>query len=286
MDLVLVRYAEMGLKSRAVRKRFESILVDNMMTALAAAGVEGLVTTEHGRIFVEASDQEKAVRALSRVFGVASVSPTVSCASGMEEMKLAISAFSLPLFKGGEGFAVRARRTGEHPFTSMDLGRELGSAIFLANHEKGVRVDLTSPDVEVFVEVRGRRAYIFSTYVPGPGGLPLGSQGKVVALVEGERDALAAWLVMKRGCRIIALGEEGSPGVRLLRAWDPGMKVMARENMAEAVSKNRALALVFGYSLQEFEAIRSVDATVPAFFPLVGMGEDEISKRLEGIGAA
>jgi len=285
MDLILVRYAEMGLKSRAVRKRFESILIGNLMSALAAQGLEGLVTTEQGRIFVEAEDQALAARALARVFGVASISPVRCSSSDMAEMREVIADFSLPLLSRGKRFAVRARRTGDHPYTSVDLGRELGSAVFLANEDKGIRVDLTEPDVEIFVEVRDRKAYIFSSYVPGPGGLPLGSQGKVVALLEKERDAVAAWLIMKRGCRVIGLGDEGSPAVRTLRAWDPELKVFSPGEMTEAIWRHRALGAVFGLVLEEFDRIKAIEVPVPAFFPLVGMGEKEIEERWERIRA-
>ena len=253
MASILVRYAEMGLKSRSVRKRFESILVDNLMGALARAGVEGLVTTEYGRIFVEVDEPIKAGRALSRVFGVSSVSPVARCSSEMEEMKARIAEFSNPLLKGGQRFAVRARRTGHHAFTSMDLGRELGSAVYLANEQKGIKVDLTDPDVEIFVEVREKKAYLFSAYIPGPGGLPLGSQGKVVVNLEKERDALAAWLIMKRGCRAIAWGEEGSAAVQILREWDPGLKVASGQDLAEVIKKHKAFLKLYSTYCQNYK---------------------------------
>jgi thiamine biosynthesis protein ThiI len=285
MGSILVRYAELGLKSRSVRRRFESILVDNLMSSLANAGLEGLVTTEYGRIFVEVDDPERASRALARVFGVSSVSSVVRCTSDMGEMKALIAELSQPILQRGQRFAVRARRAGTHPFTSVDLGRELGSAVFLANEEKGVRVDLTDPEVEIYVEVRDRKAYFFSSYIPGPGGLPLGSQGRVIVLLEQERDALAGWLIMKRGCRAIALGDEGSPAAKVLKAWDPTLKIVKVEDLAGAVRKHRALAAVFGFGLEEFERIKQVDIPVPAFFPLVGMDGKEIEERLERIRA-
>jgi thiamine biosynthesis protein ThiI len=286
MGSILVRYAELGLKSRSVRRRFESILVDNLMVSMANQRLEGIVTTEYGRIFVEVDDVASASKALSRVFGVSSVSPVVRCSSDMEEMKRRIAEISIPLLEEGQSFAVRARRTGNHPFTSMDIGRELGSAVYLANERKGVRVDLTDPDVEIFAEVREKKAYLFSTYVPGPGGLPLGSQGKVIALLEQERDALAAWLIMKRGCRAVALGAEGSAAVRALKAWDQGLRVAEPTDLVEAVRRHRAQAVVLGLTLKDFERIKGISLPVPAFFPLVGMDDAEIESRLQGIKVA
>ena len=283
MDLILVRYAEMGLKSQAVRKRFERILVDNMMSNLADAGLEALITTEQGRVFVEPQDIGQAIKVLRRVMGVSSVSPVLKCRSDMETMKRVAAEYSKALYHQGQSFAVRARRAGEHSFTSNEVGKEVGSAIWVANEEKGPKVDLKKPDVEFFVEVRERNAYIFSEYIPGPGGLPMGSQGRVVALLERDRDALAAWLIMKRGCRIIAIADEDNEAVRILRRWDADLKVVPNGDLPEASKKNRALAVVFGYGMDDFEKIKSVDVPVPAFFPLVGMSEEEIEERLNAI---
>ena len=285
MGTILVRYAELGLKGRGARRRFESILVSNIMTALAVAGLEGLVATEHGRIFVQVAEEGRALTALARVFGVSSLSSVQVCGSGMEDMRQAVSSFSLPLLSEGQSFAVRARRTGDQPYTSVDMGRELGAAVLRANQTRSVRVDLTDPDVEIFVEARSNRAYIFSGQVPGPGGLPLGSQGRVLALLAEERDALAAWLIMKRGCRAIAVGEEGSPAVRTLRAWDPELKVLPPQEVGPALRRHRALAAVYGYTLAQFHRIKEVDPGMPAFFPLVGLQEKEIEERLAGLRA-
>jgi len=281
--LILVRYAELGLKSRAVRKRFEQILVSNMLSALALAEVEAVVTTEQGRVFVETERIETAIEALIRVFGVASVSPVEKTQSDMTSMQRTAAELSLPLLKAGQSFAVRARRVGHHQYSSMDVGREVGSAIYLANEEKKVRVDLTRPDLEFFVEVREGSAYLFSVYVPGPGGLPLGSQGRALALLEKERDALAAWLIMKRGCRVIGVACAGSPVPEILRRWDPEMKFIEPGDWEELVKRQKALAVVFGYGVEDFERMKKTKVPVPAFFPLSGMSAEEIEKGLRGI---
>jgi len=283
MDLILVRYAELGLKSQAVRKRFERILVDNMMSNLADAGLEALITTEQGRVFVEPQDIDQAIKVLKRVMGIASVSPVLKCKADMETMKRVAAEYSKSLYHKGQSFGVRARRAGEHSFTSNEVGKEVGSAIWIANLEKNPRVDLKHPDLEIFVEVRDKNAYIFSEYVPGPGGLPMGSQGRVLTLLEKEKDALAAWLIMKRGCRVIAISDDENEAVRILRRWDADLKVVSNGDLAEVSKKNRALAVVFGYGLEDFEKIKSIDIPVPAFFPLVGMSVEEIAERLRAI---
>lgn len=280
MDIILVRYAEVGLKSPGVRRYFESILIDNMMNALASHGIEALVSSEQGRIYVTTDRIDSAVPLLRRVFGVASVSPALMGDSGMEEMKALAAEYSRQVLGPGRSFAVKARREGNHPYRSMDVGRELGSAIFLANEDRGVRVDLTRPDITFYVEIRERNAYLFSEHLPGPGGLPMGSQGKVVAVVEDERDALAAWMMMKRGCRVIAWSPTGAGPCGLLRDWDPKLRVITGRDRARVLRDTKALALVYGLTLRDIDRIKALPPDPPSFFPLVGLSEEEISERL------
>lgn len=284
MNIILVRYAEVGLKSPSVRRYFESVLMDNMLSALGRERIEALVDMEQGRIYVRTDRVEEAADILTRVFGVASVSPAVECGSEMEEMQRTAAELSRGVLKEGQSFAVKARREGNHPYSSMDVGREVGSAIFLANEDRGARVDLTRPDVTFYVEVRGRRAFVFHQYIPGPGGLPMGSQGKVVAVVRNDRDALAAWMLMKRGCRVAVLGEGGA--VDLLDRWDPRLKRLQGDDLARSIKEFKAQGAVFGYRLEDIELIKEVRLDVPAFYPLVGMTEEELESRLDYIKEA
>ena len=285
MGLLLVRYAELGLKSHSVRRRFERTLVDNILSALVHRQLEAFVTSEQGRIFVETERTSEAVLAVSRVFGVASLSEALRCGADMEAMKRTAAEYSRPLLRSGQSFAVRARRAGTHQFTSTDVGREVGSAIWLANEDKKLKVDLSHPEVEIYVEVREKVAYIFTQYVPGPGGLPLGTQGRVLAVLDKDRDALATWLIMKRGCRAIGVGDRESGAAKLLREWDPDMKFVELEDIVSLARQHRALAVVYGYTLDQFEKIKTVSIPVPAFYPLVGMSEKEIEERLQAIRA-
>ncbi len=282
MSLILVRYSEMGLKSPPVRQRFENILLENMLDSLAERGVEALVSSDYGRIYVRVDDDDGAARAISRVFGVASLSPVVECRAVMEEIGEAAADMSRPLIGKGNSFAVRARREGVHRFTSMDLNREVGSYIWKANEDKGVSVDLQEPDVEIFVEVRSSRAFVFHRVVQGPGGLPLGSQGKVVAFVSRIRDTLAAWLMMKRGCRVAVVTEDPSL-VENLRSWDPNLRVETPSNLPFMMDRWGALGIVHGHLFSEMDLIRGTELTLPVFFPLVGMDDHEVERRLAAI---
>ena len=182
--------------------------------------------------------------------------------------------YSLPRMSAGQSFAVKARREGSQGYTSMDVGREAGSAIFIANEDKGVRVDLTDPDVVFYVEVRENRAFVFSDYIRCHAGLPVGSQGKVLARVDDDRGLVAAWLMMKRGCRLTV---HGDGDLDALRRYDPLMKV--------GDGNPHALGYVLGTSV---DGLGSVDVTsydVPVFFPTIGMTDGEVSEIADTIRA-
>ena len=156
----------------------------------------------------------------------------------------------------------------------MVVGREVGSVIFLANEDIGVKVSLTDPEVIFYVEVRDNQAYIFQDYIRCHAGLPVGSQGKVVAHVEDDRGLVSAWLMMKRGCRVLLRGEDYLP---LLRQYDPIMKAVDRD-----VGRN-----IFGYVLgTRLEDVGKVDVSsydLPVYFPTMGMTDEEVEILAETI---
>ena len=269
MSILLVRYSEIGLKSAPVRRRFENQLKDNILSMLMEDGVEALVTKNGARYYIEATDPDAAVASVRRVFGVGSISVAEECASSrMEDICAKAAEYSRSRISEGQSFAVKARREGSQGYTSMDVGREAGSAIFIANEGRGVRVDLTDPDVVFYVEVRENRAFVFGEYIRCHAGLPVGSQGKVIARVDDERGMVAAWLMMKRGCRVIANGDESL--IAHLRRYDPLLKV--------GDGNPQALGYVLGTSLDELDSVDVTAYDVPVYFPTIGMGDDEVSE--------
>ena len=276
MSVLLVRYSEIGLKSAPVRRRFENQLKDNMLSMLMEDGAEALVTKNGARYYVEATDPDAAVASLRRVFGVGSISVAEECdSSRMEDICSKAAEYSRSRISAGQSFAVKARREGSQGYTSMDVGREAGSAIFIANEDRGVKVDLTDPDVVFYVEVRENRAFVFGEYIRCHAGLPVGSQGKVIAEVCDERGMVAAWLMMKRGCRVIAHGDDEL--IALLRRYDPLLKV--------GDGNPQALGYVLGTSLDGLDGVDVSSYDVPVYFPTIGMSDDEVSELAEVIRA-
>ena len=267
MATILVRYCEIGLYSTPVRRRFESMLKDNMLTMLASDGVEALVEQGDARYFIETDDEDGCVAALKKVFGIASISVTVTCTSDLEDICRTAAEFSMGRIEPGMTFAVRARREGTHPYTSMDVGREAGSAIYLAHDN--LKVDLHTPEKTFYVEIRNNKTYIFDSYIECPGGLPMGCQGRVAALIDSERAALSAWMMMKRGCRVIAAGDGD---MTLLRMYDPTLRVVDMGDSARDV-----LGRVYGYGMDGLDRV-DWDQETPAFLPTVAMTEEETAE--------
>ncbi len=194
--LLLVRMAgELFIKSRRTRTGFLRRLRRNLDDGLAELEPPGTLESGWDRLYVHArGDAARSV--VSRVFGISSFSPIDAL---VEATLPAILEAGVALYTErvrGRTFAIRARRAGRHPFSSHDVQVELGARLLDAS----AGVNLDAPEVTVHVEVRDDRAYLFSEVVPGPGGLPLGVEGRAVTLLSGGYDsAVASWLMLKRG---------------------------------------------------------------------------------------
>jgi thiamine biosynthesis protein ThiI len=231
----MVRYGEIGIKSEQIRRKYERLLIKNIEAMLGENGIPfDDIVRERGRIFVLSPDP-RAPGAVSRVFGVVSVSPVAVTGTEIKDVQETAAALGRETIGENHSFAIRARRVGEQAYTSQDIGRMCGDAVFEAVRERNPRVDLKKPDHEIFVEMRENRSYVFSKVVKGVGGMPLGSQGKMVALISGGIDSpAAAWLMMRRGCDLIPVffnngkfsdkdyTERAMDSIKKLKEWSPG----------------------------------------------------------------
>jgi thiamine biosynthesis protein ThiI len=206
-NVVIIRYGELALKSMYVRRRFESILINNIRSMLNKNNIEGKIVREWGRIYLYTNDTSKALLILPRVFGVTSISPATRIDSTLSSISAQAVELMSENLKGDQSFALRVTRTGDHPYTSQDAAVIVGDEIRRRSH---ARVDLVNPDVELFIEIRDRYAYLFFDRIKGPGGFPLGAQGRVAALIDKAESLLAAWYMMRRGCNVsfIVLNED------------------------------------------------------------------------------
>src|SRR2546430_6108243 len=209
--VLLVRFGELALKSRFVRRQLRHRLVANIQDLFAAEGVECITEADEARVYVHVDDVAKAHAILGRVFGVVSISPATEAHADLDSLRKVVLSEASRALSPGQSFALRPRRVGTHPFTSQDLARELGEAVRQAHPD--VRVNLTQPDVEIHVEVRHNRAFVFREIWAGPGGLPLGSQGRALAVGRDEAGLVCGWRGMKRRWRV-AVARAGGERIR------------------------------------------------------------------------
>ena len=192
-DVMLRLTGEITTKGRRTRSRFQKKLVENLRDGVESSGAACRMRSEWSRLYLR-SDQE-VTGPLARVFGISTFSVLeAECAADLSQIvDVGLRTFGERV--KGRSFAVRARRSGTHPFSSQDVMQQLGAAL-----GDEARVDLSRPDVEVFVEVRDESAVLYASKDPGAGGMPLGVEGRAVCLLSGGFDsAVAAWMMLRRG---------------------------------------------------------------------------------------
>lgn len=195
--VVLVRYGEIGLKG-ANRPAFVAQLVRNLRAALPGLRVEN----RFDHLVVRDGDTRSVVDRLGRTFGVASSSPALEVAADLEAIEAAartLVAEREP--QPGTTFKVETRRRDKtFPLTSPEVDRELGRRLLA--HFPGLVARMKDPQLHVRVDIR-ELAYVYTEVYPGPGGLPVGTGGRAVALLSGGIDSpVAMWMVAKRGVQL------------------------------------------------------------------------------------
>ncbi len=205
---IVVHYHEIGLKGRN-RGFFERLLLRNLERTLQGhvhSGIEVL----NGRVLVHTDHAPGGVMLdrIGRTYGVAFFAPCTVVATDIAAITHATHALLEPVSFGT--FAIAARRaTKEFAMTSRDINVELGAAV---QARTGAGVDLSSPEVTVHVEVVGRRSFVYVRRFSGPGGLPVGSSGKVVSLLSGGIDSpVATFRILKRGAKAVLCHFHSAP---------------------------------------------------------------------------
>lgn len=204
----LIKYAEIGVKGKN-RFMFEDALVTQIRHALKDIDGDFMVVKESGRIYATAEseyDFDEAVETLKRIFGIAAICPMVQVDdNGYEDLKKQVLAYVDEVYEDKNfTFKVNARRGNKkYPVNSDQINRDLGEVILDAFPE--TKVDVHHPEVMLHVEVRNR-INIYSIVIPGPGGMPVGTNGKAMLLLSGGIDSpVAGYMISKRGVKIDAV---------------------------------------------------------------------------------
>jgi tRNA uracil 4-sulfurtransferase len=204
---VLLKFGELALKGRN-RPRFVRALERNLRRLTADLG--SLDVRHRGGVFIVSGDvpEDELVERCLRLPGVSVVQPAVRCER--DATAAADAAVELLRELPGRTFAVRAtRRDKRFPLRSIELARLLGDAVRV---RLGLEVDLSAPDLELFVEVDHKELLVSVARLRGAGGLPVGTSGRALVLLSGGLDSpVAAYRMMKRGLRCDFLHFSGRP---------------------------------------------------------------------------
>lgn len=204
----LIKYAEIGVKGKN-RDLFEAALAQQVKYALKRCEGEFIVRRTRGRIYVDVLsdyDYEETVDNLKTVCGISSICPMVQMEDeGFEKLCEAVISYMDRQYPDKHiTFKVSARRARKnYPVDSMQINARVGEKVLETFPD--IRVDVHRPDVMLFIEIR-EKIYLYSIEIPGPGGMPVGTNGKAMLLLSGGIDSpVAGFMVAKRGVKIDAV---------------------------------------------------------------------------------
>ena len=204
----IVKYGEIGIKGKN-RYLFEEALVKRIRQALHGTDGDFDVTWEQGRIYVERSgsfDYDETIQALQKVFGIGGISPVkVVEENSLPQISEEVVRFLQDTYKvHDQSFKIVTRRAKKsYPIPSMEVSSEIGGKVLEAFPD--MHVDVHTPQLEIHVEIRDQ-VYIYSETIPGPGGMPVGTNGSAMLLLSGGIDSpVAGYMIAKRGVKIDAV---------------------------------------------------------------------------------
>ena len=298
-NVILIRYGELALKQKKTRMRFEQTLMRNISQALTTTDCSYRIVRDWGRIYVYTREVDQCLSVIQRIFGVVSLSPALLVKGTISDLNPVVIDIAHRLITPKKSFALRVTRTGAHEFSSQDAAIELGNAVV---HATGAPVDLTNPAVEIHIDIRDEKAFVFTESFKGVGGLPLGTQGTVLSLIDSKFSLLAAWYLMKRGCEVVfvvtddrefstvqkfAFEWHAQPLIHVLHSTEETMG----NDLKQVTEDYKCDALVLGATLQQKEHkdltfVRRLKAalTLPILLPLIAMTDDEIQENCHKIG--
>lgn len=269
MKCILVRYSEIGIKGKRVRASMEKRLVENIRDCLKRNKIKfEKIVRKRGRIIVY-SEYENAVKELRRVFGIVNL----SIAEEMElDMKKIID-YSKNLVEKNQKFRVTAQRLDKtFKMTSQEVNIEVGAAI----NKKGGIVNLEDFDVNVGIEIMKENAYVFDTRINAVGGMPVGTQGKILAVIKNDRDIAACIQMMKRGSEPI-LYVIGNISYEKIKDFSWGIELKVEKDkkidfntINQIVEKEKCTAVSRGDSIKRVNMWKQFDSniSVPVLRPI------------------
>ena len=208
-NLVLIRYAEIWLKSQKVKIRMLKYLMSNIKNILIRKGIpfnKYQISKDSSRVFFFFNNKDipDAINILKNAFGVHSISPAIRTSDNLRNITERTIEVAKEVLEKNDTFALRVKRSGNHSYTSLEVAQIVGKSIIdnFPNHD--LKVNLTQPKKQIYIEVRGEFTYIFSQVIKSQwGGLPIEPQKKMLVMDIGRlNDLIAGFLLLRRGSEI------------------------------------------------------------------------------------
>ena len=218
----ILRYGELGLKSRIVRRQFQSGLANNMENLAVQYGIS-LTPSRIRSLEVVTSDSSasEVENLLSHILGVVAIDPANFISDDIDPEIVAKLILEKDKLRGQmRTFGVRTKRLGpKGEFKSQEYSAQIGHHMVV--NDPSLSVNLREPDFWIRLVLEPDRVWLLGQRIQGAGGLPPGVQGDVLCRVTNEETMLASFLVMRRGSRLIPTEESDSQFVEILKDWDP-----------------------------------------------------------------
>jgi len=235
---------------------------------------------------------------LQHIFGITSISPVVLSSSDLRALSKDLISYLTGKINSNDSFALRVTRVGTHTYTSQEVAIQLGDDI---RHTFSNRVDLKKPDNEIFIEIRDDKAYLYLEKISGPGGMPLGTQGWVCAVLSCEDDVVASWFLLRRGCSMVffLMDPTVEDSLSLLtNTWFVPSKIYYKTKTQDSLKhldlflvSHHCIALCTGDSFSKKKKELMTDLremkngiSRPILTPLITMTVDEIEQKKVSLG--
>jgi len=319
-DVLIVHYSELFLKKTYVKKNFRDILTSNIANKLNRKNIDfEKIRVESDIICIYGNLKKDDAIYIANTFGVSFVSFALKCKSNISSIKERFNKVKDEFFaKPPKTFCVRAKKDKQLKVSHKTIEIEIASFF------DDIKVDLKNADLKIFVDSNVYNTFIYWEKINGPGGLPYGSQGKVVALVSTGIDSpVSAWLMGRRGCELIILHLGESEPVKineiLVNYAGRKIKLINIPNYSQLIKRMRdrnagkylcilcksamymlanivaekysAKAIVTGENLgqvasQTLDNLRVLDRSseLPVLRPLIGLNKEEIIRLAVKLG--
>ncbi|MBW2971021.1 hypothetical protein KY320_02570, partial [Candidatus Woesearchaeota archaeon] len=263
-----------GLKGKN-RSFIEKNLVNNLKDCLSRNKIDfGYIRRQRGRIFIDSNRESTSL--LKNVFGISSLSYAEEVGLDMKSIQAVVS--RLVSHSEFENFRISVQRLNkEFSLSSMELEKELGAFVV---EKFGKKVKLEQPELNIQIEIADK-AYIFNERIQGFGGLPIGTQGKVVCWINNSKSLLAAILMMRRGCKVVLAGRMlkvngfGKYNYGSILEFYPAGSFKEVEEIA---SRLKIKAIVVDHTLKDYAKL---DSQMLVLRPLIAFSEKDIELQRE-----